>query len=93
MKKMYSKFKSILHNESAPKKFLSIFFSVFFIFLYFPSSTNMGAYDLLSMIATHHALFYFAEIDCRGQMCVVWTVLKHRNRKYSCIHKHHHKFS
>ena len=30
---------------------------------------------------------------CHRQMRVVWTVLKHRNRQYSFIHKHHYQFS
>ena len=75
------------------KIFLSIFFSVALVFLYFPPSTQMGAYVLLSMIALRHALFTFVENNCHRQMCFLCAVLKPWDRKYRCIHKHHHQLS
>ena len=33
------------------------------------------------------------ENNCHRQMRVLYSVLKHRNRQYSCIHKHRHQLS
>ena len=73
------------------KHFLSTFCSKYFIFPFFPSSTQMGAYDLLSMIATQNSLFSNCENDCHIQMHVVYFILKQRNIPYRFMHKHHHQ--
>ena len=90
---MWSNFECILHNACAFKIFLSIFFSVCLNFYLFPQ-----VYRWVHMIYDqwlHHSIHYsfLLKYDCHRQMCVVWTVLKHRNIQYSCIYKHHHKFS
>ena len=56
--------------QKIPKHILQCMFD-FSIFLYI---TQMGAYDILSMIAPQHSILFNDEIEYHGQIYVVYSV-------------------